>query len=273
MASSRRGPGFAYRSEMAPRPALVTGGSGGIGRAIALALGRAGHGIAITGRNEVRLAAIRDEVGALGVDSIYVVADLRDPEAPAQILATVEEELGDAPEILVNNAGTAPTSKFDHTDDATLEEVLDLHVRAPFRLIRSLLPSLRGENRGVLVQLASSAGLRGFPYTAAYTAAKHAMVGMTRALAFDIAGTGLRTYAICPGFVDTEITRSAAEQIASRGRQTVEQAMASMARFNRIGRMHTADEVAECVARMCRDLPDGHVYDLDSDPPRFVDRS
>ncbi|MCA8942893.1 MAG: SDR family oxidoreductase [Planctomycetes bacterium] len=256
---------------MASKPALVTGGSGGIGRAIALALGGAGHPVAITGRNEVRLAAIRDEIEELGVEASYIVADLRDPDAPEQILATVDEELGELPGILVNNAGTAPTAKFDHTDDAMLEEVLDLHVRAPFRLIRSLLPHLRVENEGVLVQLASSAGLRGFPYTAAYTAAKHAMVGMTRALALDIVGTGLRTYAICPGFVDTEITRSAAEQIASRGKQTVEQALAAMAKFNRIGRMHTSDEVAACVLRMCRDLPAGHVYDLDSDPPRFVD--
>lgn len=250
--------------------ALVTGGSGGIGRAIALALADAGHPVAITGRNQQRLDDAARAIEQRGVRAVCVPADLRDPAAAESILDAASAALGPLG-ILVNNAGTAPTAKFEATDDAMLDEVLDLHVRAPFRLIRAMLPALRERDDGVIVQLGSTAGLRGFPFTAAYTAAKHAMVGMTRVLALELARSSVRAYAVCPGFVDTDITRSAAERTAGRGKQTADEAMAAMGSMNRIGRMHTAEDVAAAVLHMCHDRPDGCVYELDSDPPRFVD--
>jgi NAD(P)-dependent dehydrogenase (short-subunit alcohol dehydrogenase family) len=123
------------------------------------------------------------------------------------------------------------------------------------------------------VHLASTAGLRGFPFTSAYTAAKHGMVGLARALRAELAGAGIRVYALCPGFVDTDITRGAAAAIAARGKTTADAAFARMAAQNRIGRMHTPAEVAAAVAQLLRDRPDGCVYDLDRDPPAFVDGS
>jgi NAD(P)-dependent dehydrogenase (short-subunit alcohol dehydrogenase family) len=241
--------------------ALITGGSGGIGRAIADALIATGIAVAVTGRSVERLATVRG--------GFAVAADLRDPGAADRIVESVEDELGPVT-ILVNNAGTAPTARFDRTTDEMLDEVLDLHVRAPLRMIRRVLPGMRERGHGCVVQLASSAGLRGFAYTAAYTAAKHAMVGMTRALATELDDSGVHAYAVCPGFVDTEITRRAAAQIAGRGAQTVDEAMVAIGRLNRIGRMHTPAEVGGAVAQLCRDLPRGCVYDLDADPPRFV---
>ena len=121
------------------------------------------------------------------------------------------------------------------------------------------------------MQLASTAGLRAFPFTAAYTAAKHAMVGLTRALASELRGTGVRAYAVCPGFVDTEITRGAAAAIAARGKLTAEQALQRMAEQNETRRMHTTAEVANTVARLVKDRPEGCTFVLDRDPPGFVD--
>ncbi len=255
---------------MPTQVAIVTGGSGGIGRAIAEALAADGCDVAITGRDQERLAECQAAIESRGVRALSLAADLRDPATAQALLRLVEGELG-APTVLVNNAGTAPTAKFDATDDAMLDEVLDLHVRVPFRLIRAVLAPMRASGGpGCIVQLASSAGLRGFAFTSAYTAAKHAMVGMTRTLALELAKTPLRAYAVCPGFVDTDITRRSAESIAARGKQTAEQAMDAMGAMNKIGRMHSAAEVAEVVTRLCRELPDGCVYDLDRDPPGFL---
>src|SRR5690606_2010408 len=115
------------------------------------------------------------------------------------------------PSVVVNNAGTAPTARLEDTGDDTLDEVLDLHVRAPFRILRAALPGLRRLG-GTAVQVASTAGLRGFAFTTAYTAAKHAMVGLCRALAVELVREPeVRVYAVCPGFVDTDVTRRAAQ--------------------------------------------------------------
>jgi NAD(P)-dependent dehydrogenase (short-subunit alcohol dehydrogenase family) len=249
--------------------ALVTGGSRGIGLAIARALAAAGHAVAICARDERELERARGELAAAGGRALGMVADLRDPSAPAHLLDATRRALG-APTILVNNAGTAPTARFEDTNDGIIEDVLDLHVRAPFRLIRALLPELRAHDRGTIVQIASTAGLRGFPFTAAYTLAKHAMVGMTRALETELRGSAVRAFAVCPGFVDTQMTRAAAKAIASRGRHDFAGAMRTMGAMNRVGRMQTADEVAEHVVALVRDHPAGCVLDLDAEPPQFV---
>ena len=255
---------------MATKIAVVTGASSGIGRAIALELARAGYAIAVVARNNSRLVAVEGELAEFGQPTCHVATDLHSDEATEAILGRVRDRLGE-PTLLVNNAGTAPTAKFQKTSDAMLAETWQLHVRAPFRLIRALLPGMLERGDGTLVQIASSAGLRGFAFTSAYAAAKHAMVGMTRSLTLELGDTGLRTYAICPGFVDTEITRSAASAVAERGGKTVEEALEAMGKFNRIGRMHTTDEVAAAAIRICTERPDGCVYDLDADPPHFVD--
>jgi NAD(P)-dependent dehydrogenase (short-subunit alcohol dehydrogenase family) len=130
---------------------------------------------------------------------------------------------------------------------------------------------MRRKGSGCLLQIASSAGLRGFAFTSAYTAAKHAMVGLSRALHAELRPAGIDVYAVCPGFVDTDITRAAADAVAARGKTTVEQALARMAALNRIGRMHAPAEVAAAVVHLVRDRPAGCVYDLDRPEPAFVD--
>lgn len=250
-----------------PRPvALVTGASRGIGRAIATQLDAAGYALGLCARSSAELAALAAE---LQNEALVLAADLRDPAVPDQLIARLTRELG-PPSVLCNNAGTAPTGRFEDTGEDTLEQVLDLHLRAPFRLIQAALPTLREAPRACVVQLASTAGLRGFPYTSAYTAGKHAMVGLTRALHSEWQRGGPRIYALCPGFVDTDITRQAAASIAARGKQSTAEAMQAMGAMNRIGRMHSCEEVADAALHLIRTQPEGCVYDLDQEPPSFV---
>lgn len=254
-----------------PSPiAIVTGSSRGIGLCIARALGAAGHRIVLTARDQGALTVAARELQRAGIAATTCAVDLRSPEAAATVLAAARSAFGE-PDVLVNNAGTAPTAKFEATTDAMLDETLALHVRAPLALIRTLLPGMKERNRGAIVQLASTAGLRAFPFTAAYTAAKHAMVGLTRALATELRGTGVATYSVCPGFVDTDITRNAASAIAARGKTTADEAFAKMGQQNVIRRMHTQDEVAAAVAMLVSTRPAGCTYVLDREPPGFVD--
>jgi NAD(P)-dependent dehydrogenase (short-subunit alcohol dehydrogenase family) len=257
----------------APEPALaiVTGASRGIGQGIALRLAADGFHVLLTARDVGRLAQVQAEIVAAGGGATVLALDLAQAGSVGRIVAAAQglPPLG----VLVNNAGTAPSDKLEHTADAVLAEVLELHVRAPFRLVRELLPAFRARGSGCIVQLASTAGVRGYPYTAAYSAAKGGMVGFTRALAAELAALRLpevRAYAVCPGFVDTEITRAAARAVAARGRSDEQQALARFAAHNRIGRLHAAAEVAGAVARLVRERPAGCVLDLDRDPPMML---
>jgi NAD(P)-dependent dehydrogenase (short-subunit alcohol dehydrogenase family) len=244
-----------------PPAALVTGASRGIGKAIAAELSRAGRRVLLVARNEAALRAAAAEIPGATCQP----ADLREPAAAARIAAWATE-LGPI-DILVHGAGTAPSDRFENTSDAVVDEALDLHVRAPFRLARALLPGMKQRHSGQLVFLASTAGLRGYPFTAAYCAAKHGMVGLVRALHAELEASGVRAFAICPGFVDTDITRNAAAAIAARGRTDAAQALLRLGKMNRIGRLHTTAEVAAAVAGLLRSPPAGCVLDLDHDPP------
>ena len=248
--------------------ALVTGASRGIGLAIATHLSRSGFRVALTARDEKRLTQSCRSLTTHG-PALAVAADLTEADAPTRILAAVESAFG-TPQVIVNNAGTAPSDRFANTGDDVLDHALDLHVRAPFRLLRAALPKMRTIEGACMIQLASTAGLVGFPFTSAYAAAKHGMLGLTRALAAEFGAAGPRVYAVCPGFVDTDITRRAAKDVAGRGKQSPEEAMIALGKMNQIGRMHTIDEVAEAVLYLVREQPEGCVYNLDQDPPGFV---
>jgi len=250
--------------------AVVTGASRGIGLHIARALGRAGHRLVLVARDAARLDATRTALDGEGLVAASLAVDLRIRGACEQAFAFARSTFGE-PDVLVNCAGTAPTAKFEATTDTMLDETLDLHVRAPLQLIRAALPAMRQRGSGCIVQLASTAGLRAFPFTAAYTAAKHAMVGLSRALAAELQATAIRCYAVCPGFVDTEITRAAAAAVAARGKTTTAAALQRMAAQNRIGRMHEPAEVADAVAWLVAQRPAGCTFELDRDPPAFVD--
>ena len=249
---------------------IVTGSSRGIGLAIAEALASLGHRLVLVARDGERLAAIAAGLCGRGHQAIAVAADLREEAAASHIVAAAVAAFGPVTTV-VNNAGTAPADKVENTTPAMLRETFDLHVGAPLAFARACVPGMKRAGGGCLLQLASTAGLRGYPFTSAYTAAKHGMVGLSRALHAELGPAGLQVYAVCPGFADSDITRQAAAAIAARGKTTADQAFARMAAQNRIGRMHTPAEVAAAVADLLVRRPTGCVYDLDRDEPAFVD--
>lgn len=251
---------------------IVTGSSRGIGRAIAAGLARDGHRLVLAARDQGRLDEVREELQRGGAEATTIAVDLRAPDAVPKVLAAAETAFG-PPDVIISNAGTAPSDKVENTTTEMMQEAFDLHVAVPLAFARESAKAMKARGSGCLLHLASSAGLRGYPFTSAYTAAKHGMVGLTRALHAELSPKGLDVFAVCPGFVDSDITRAAAEAVAKKGKTSAADALALMGKQNNIGRMHTCDEVAEAVCMLVRDRPTGCIYDLDREPASFRDQS
>ncbi len=225
------------------RRALVTGGGRGIGAAVAQALASAGAEVVITGRT----AGVLDEVaGAIG--GTAVVADVTDRAA----MDAVVEHVG-VVDILVNNAGIAESRPLVKTDDELWDRTMEINATAPFRLCRALVPGMMERGWGRVVNIASNAGLTGYQYTAAYCASKHALVGMTRALALDVGASGVTVNAVCPGWVATEMAERAVANIVAKTGRSREKAVAALAGMSAQRRLVDADEVAAAVAYLCGD--------------------
>jgi NAD(P)-dependent dehydrogenase (short-subunit alcohol dehydrogenase family) len=223
--------------------AVVTGGSGGIGRAVAARLLAAGHRVLLTGRNEDALAKTAADLGS-GIDSQIDTAafDVTDEAAVAAALGPLEVD------VLVNNAGwanSAPLAKLTLPD---WEAMLRVHATGAFLCTRAVIGGMQQRDRGRIVTVASVAGLVGAPYIAAYTAAKHAAIGLMRATAAEVAGSGVTANAVCPGYVDTPMTDTSVARIAGRTGRSPEEARDALARTSPLGRLVTTDEVAAAVA-------------------------
>src|SRR5689334_4558234 len=176
---------------LAGKLALVTGGGRGIGAAIARALAAAGARVVVCGRNKPDLDAVAREIGGVAMR-----LDLTDRRETDEVIASVGHV-----DVLVNNAGAAESAALERTTDAIWDRILELDATAPFRVIRALVPGMITAKWGRVINVASNAGVSGYAYSTAYCAAKHAVVGMTRALAVDLARTNVTINALCPGWV------------------------------------------------------------------------
>jgi NAD(P)-dependent dehydrogenase (short-subunit alcohol dehydrogenase family) len=221
--------------------ALVTGATRGIGLAVARALLDAGARVTITGRDEGSLAAVAK---ALGADA--AVMDLARPASIRAAFARAGQV-----DILVNNAGQAASAPFGKTDEALWQRMLDVNLSGVFHCTQAALPGMLDMGWGRIVNVASTAGLVGYRYVAAYCAAKHGVIGMTRALALEVATRGVTVNAVCPGFTDTDIVADAVANIVARTGRSVEQARAELAAGNPQQRLVQCAEVANAVLWLC----------------------
>lgn len=230
------------------RVAIVTGAAQGIGAAIARALGAQGFQLTLMGR---RLAALQALAEALpGAAAIAV--DVTDAASIERGFAAARDAHGPI-DVLVNNAGQAESAPFGRTSLDLWQRMLAVNLTGTFLCTQQVLPGMLEAGRGRIVNIASTAGQRGYAYVAAYTAAKHGVVGMTRALALEVAKKGITVNAVCPGYTETEILRaSIANVVATTGRSEAA-ARAEFEKGNPQGRLVQPDEVADAVLFLCSD--------------------
>jgi NAD(P)-dependent dehydrogenase (short-subunit alcohol dehydrogenase family) len=222
--------------------AIVTGGAKGIGLAIARRLAADGVAIALIGRDVAALERTAKELGAR-----YAVADVTDHATLRDAITA----LGPC-DFLVNNAGAAISKPFVKHALADFEAMLAVNLLSAVTACQAVLPGMRARGFGRIVNIASTAGLKGYPYVTAYVAAKHALVGFTRALALETAKDGVTVNAVCPGFTDTDMVARAVATISAAGGRSPDEARRALESGNPAGRLVRPEEVAEVVAFLCK---------------------
>lgn len=225
---------------------LITGASRGIGAAIALALHSEGAKVSMAARSW-------SAEGPSGARMSQHVADVTNEASLIGCLAAATAMNGPVT-ILVNNAGGVETAPITRTDAAMVRRILALNLESVFTLTRLVIPSMLERRSGRIINVASTAGLKGYPYVSAYTAAKHGVIGMTRALAQELARTGVTINSVCPGYTETELVRDAVATIMAKTGRSEAEARAELTKANPQGRMVTPEEVAAAVVYLASPL-------------------
>jgi 3-hydroxybutyrate dehydrogenase len=231
---------------LAGRHAVVTGAGRGIGAATASVLATAGARLTLMGRT---LAPLEEKAATLPA-ARAIACDVADESAVAAAFAAAGEAFGPVT-ILINNAGGAASAPFARTSLAMLHQMLEVNLVSAFLCSRAVLPGMLAEGFGRIVNVASVAGLKGAPYTAAYTAAKHGVVGLTRALAMETASKGITVNAVCPSYTDTDLVRRVIDNIVEKTGRSAAEAEAVLVGKNPQGRLIRPDEVAATVLWLC----------------------
>ncbi len=234
------------------KTAVVTGGGRGIGAAVARALASSGGRVVVAARSRDQVEAVADEVRAGGGAVHATVCDVADPHA-VRALADESRSVFGPVDILVNNAGVARSGPFRKITLNEWEFIHRVNATGPFLCTQAFLPAMLHRGWGRIVNMASVASHSGARYIAAYAASKHALLGMTRCLAAELAGTGVTVNAVCPGYVDTPMTDESVRRIAAATGRDPEEVRANLAKMQPEGRLVTAREVARAVMTFVAD--------------------
>ena len=229
-------------TDLAGQHAIITGAGSGVGKCIAQALSAHGVSVTLVGR---RAQPLEELAGSLDT-AAAVTADISDEQQVANMLVSAREKHGPV-DILVANAGGAESAPLGKTTLALWNEMLAVNLTGVFLCARGALPDMVDRGRGRIISIASTAGLKGYPYVSAYCAAKHGVVGFTRALAIETARTGVTVNAVCPGFTDTPMLQRSIEDICETTGRALEEVKATLMRANPQGRFITPEEVADTV--------------------------
>ena len=227
------------------RTVVVTGGAKGIGRAVVQRFAALGDQVVALGRDRAALAQLELEAGVeveVAQPVRTIACDVTDERAVRAAFAQLDEV-----DVLVNNAGFGESASLAKTTLESWARHFDVNVSGPFLCMRAVVPGMRARRRGSIITVASTAARVGTPYTSAYTASKHAAVGLTRAVASELAGSGVRVNAVCPTFVRTELTARAIARIVELTGRSEADSGAALTRSSPLGRLLEPDEVAEAI--------------------------
>lgn len=260
---------MANRSER--HVALVTGGSRGIGAAISRRVAREGASVLVASRNRADCEQVAASIRADGGTAWPLELDVGDPDALAGALAEARKRTGpfDSIDWLVNNAGIAESAPYtDDKREARFERHLATNFHGPRRLMEALVPEMEARGYGRVVNVASSAGLRGYAYVSAYCASKFALVGYSLALADELEGSGVHVNLVCPHYVDSPMLAQSVERLMRKTSMQESVAREFFRRSNPGERLVTMDEVAGAVVHLLRGTEQGAVLELDGGPER-----
>jgi NAD(P)-dependent dehydrogenase (short-subunit alcohol dehydrogenase family) len=232
------------------RHALVTGGGRGIGASIVRSLVSHGAKVSLLGRTASTLESLAAELQSAGAQTFCATADVARRESLEAAFAAARTMFGPI-DILINNAGQAISAPITRRDDALWERLLAINLSGTYFGIQAALPDMLQSGFGRVVNIASTAGLTGYPYVAAYCAAKHGVIGLTRAVAREVATRNITINAVCPGYTDTNLVQEAAAKISAVTGRKLEDALQAMTKANPQGRLIQPDEVANAVAWLC----------------------
>jgi NAD(P)-dependent dehydrogenase (short-subunit alcohol dehydrogenase family) len=230
-------------NDLSGKTVLVTGGGRGIGRAIALAFAAQGSQVAITGRTQKALAAVEAEIQLCGSRAVSRTCDVTQKRDVEQLKQDIQSRLGTV-QVLVNNVGIAPAAAFLEMEDSLWEEVLRVNLTGTYNCCKVFLPDMAASGWGRIINIASTVSKVAYSHIAAYTASKHGVLGLTRALAVEMAKSGVTVNAVCPGYVDSELTRDNARRMSEKTGKTVDEILAYFKSTSPQRRLIEPEEVA-----------------------------
>jgi NAD(P)-dependent dehydrogenase (short-subunit alcohol dehydrogenase family) len=232
--------------------AWVTGGGKGIGAAIAQAIGNAEIKVAVSARTQTDIDRVAAGINDRGGAALAVTCDVTQPAAVSEAVSRIEQSLGPIA-ILVNNAGAADSHKFIGHDDALWRRMIDTNLNSVYYVTKAVAPMMAAANWGRIINIASIAAKVGAKYVAAYTASKHGVLGLTRALALELVANNITVNAVCPGYVDTPMTDRAVANITARTKLGEAEARAALEKTSPQNRLVTPEEVAHVVMMLIDD--------------------